>query len=157
MACKKAVPRGISIRLAGLTSREADNENTSLSDIYPKTHKALQKAGYLKNSKLPKLGEILDKRDFEMAESSIRQEEWSKDKRSVYVLESFSGHWQTPLHKTLQRLKEKYKVGWFRPRMIYKRHTNVKEMFLADLNSKIIDGIYDKKNSPKEVRLPSQK
>jgi hypothetical protein len=29
--------------------------------------------------------------------------------------------------------------------MIYKRHTNVKEMLLADLNSKIMYGIYDKK------------
>ena len=41
MACKKGVPRGINIRLAGLTSREADNDNTSLSDIYTKTHTAL--------------------------------------------------------------------------------------------------------------------
>ena len=61
MACKKAVPRGISIRPAGLTSREADNENKSLSDLYPKTHTALKKAGCLRNSKLSKLGEILDK------------------------------------------------------------------------------------------------
>ena len=82
----------------------------SLSDIYPKTHTALKKAGYLRNSKLTKLGEILDGRDIDKEESSIRKEEWSKDKRSVYLIESFSGHCRTPLHKTPQRLKEKCKV-----------------------------------------------
>ena len=61
MACKKVVPVGISICLAGLTSREAGNEDRSLSDIYPKTHTALKKAGCLRNIKLPKLGEILDR------------------------------------------------------------------------------------------------
>ena len=71
MVCRKAVPRGISIRLAGLTSREVDNENKSLSDPYPKTHTVLEKAGYLRNSKLTKLGDILDKSDMDMVESSI--------------------------------------------------------------------------------------
>ena len=113
MACKKAVPRGISIHLAGLTSRKAEHENRSLSDLYPKIHTALKKAGYLRNNKLTKLGEILDKRDMDMAEYSIQQEEWSKDKRSVSAMESFSGHWRTPLHKTLQMLKENTKLAGF--------------------------------------------
>ena len=43
MACKLAVPRGIRIRLAGLTSREADSEKRSLPYLYPKTHTALQR------------------------------------------------------------------------------------------------------------------
>ena len=67
--------------------------NKSLSDIYPRIHTALKKAGYLRNNKLPKLGEILDKQDMDMAESPIQKEEWSKDKRSVYVMGSFNMHW----------------------------------------------------------------
>ena len=70
MACKKAVPRGISIHLAGVTSHEAGNEDRILSDIYPKTHTALKKAGYLRNNKLPKLGEILDRQMLVEAEAA---------------------------------------------------------------------------------------
>ena len=34
--------------------------------------------------------------------------------------------------------------------MIYKHHTNIKEMLLADLNSKIMHDIFDKITAPKK-------
>ena len=73
-ACKWAVPRGISICITGLTTQKANNNDISLSDIYSKTHRPKQ-AGYLKNNKLTKLGDILDKQDIEITVASIQKEE----------------------------------------------------------------------------------
>ena len=67
------------------TSREVGNEGKRLSDIYPKTPMALRKAGYLRNSKLPKLGEILDRRGIDMAESSIRWEKNGQKIKEVFM------------------------------------------------------------------------
>ena len=83
----KAVPRGVSIRLAGLTSRTGESENKSLSDLYPTIHESLKSAGYLRGgNKLPKLGDLLDRREQEKIEAELRREEWKKDMRNVYLL-----------------------------------------------------------------------
>ena len=88
------MPRGINIYFIGLTTRKANNEDESksLSGIYLKMHKARKKTGHLKNNKLPKLSEILDERDIKMAEALVRKEEWLKDRKGIYLLESFSRH-----------------------------------------------------------------
>ncbi len=117
--CKKAIPRGVAIRLSGLTTRTPENENESLSDLYPKTHKALAAARLIKgDDKLPKLGRILDERDIELLESQAKREEWSKDKRNTYVIMEYEGNWRVPVRKTIDRLKEKYGLSWLRHRMV---------------------------------------
>ena len=149
-SCKKAVPRGVSIRLAGLTTETAQNSNLSLSTIYPKVHKALQTSGYLTgDSKLPKLGGILSSRERERMEAICWKEEWSKDKRNTYCLTKYDGNWRTPIHKTIKQLRDNRGLKWLRVRMVYKRHQNVKEMLLGDLQTKTLRGIvtveYEKK------------
>lgn len=47
-ARKKAIPRRVSIRLAGLTTETAQHSKLSLSTNYPKVHKAFQTSGYLR-------------------------------------------------------------------------------------------------------------
>ena len=65
--CLDAIPKSVAISKGCLTTRTAENENTSISDIYPKVHDALIQAGLLKgDEKLPKLGRLLDKRTEEM-------------------------------------------------------------------------------------------
>ena len=64
--CKKAIVKGVSIRLSGLTTRKAHNENKSLSHHYPNFHANLKKAGHLRDdAQLPKLSTILDSRERE--------------------------------------------------------------------------------------------
>ena len=63
-ACKKAIIKSQCIRTAELTSRTPENENSSLSKLYPEVDKALREAGLLKGKiKLPKLSTVLDARE----------------------------------------------------------------------------------------------
>ena len=141
-ACKKAVPRGVSIRLAGLTTRTAGNQDQSLSKIYPHVHDALQQAGYVKGSQLPRLSQILDTRESEIMENQLKKEKWNKDrKRNVYCLSRFDGHWRTPIHKTIHKLRNKRGLKWLRVRMVTKRHQNLKEMLLGDIQQKCMKNI----------------
>ena len=89
---KRAITRGVSIRTAGLTTKTAQNSATSMSIIYPKIHAALQQAGYLKDSQLPKLGKIISTRERERMEAEMRKEERDKDNRSTYLFARCSGH-----------------------------------------------------------------
>ena len=153
-ANKRSIPRGVSIRLAGLTTRTKENEQKSLSTLYPKVHEAMKKSGLLKgDATLPKLGTILDKRMEERMASEMRKEERKKDKRNVYLMVRHSGVWRTPLHRTANKLREKYNLKWLRVRMVYKRHQNLKEMLLGDIATKVMRDIeeagYLKKTSKK--------
>ena len=60
--CKKAVIKSQYMRTAELTPRMPENENSSLSALYPEVDKALREAGLLKGerTKLPKLSTVLD-------------------------------------------------------------------------------------------------
>ena len=74
-------------------------------------------------------------------EAQFRKEEWKKDKRNVYILSRYSGHWRTPIPNTIKRLRKKYGLGWLRVRMLNKRHQNLKEMLLGDIATKVMKGI----------------
>jgi hypothetical protein len=157
----RAVPHGVSIRLAGLTTRTAQNENESLSDIYPDVHSALQKSGYFTGEKkLPSLGQVLDNREREQMASQLRKEERKKDKRNVYVLSRWSGNWRTkPIHKTIKKLADRRGLKWLRARMVHKRHQNLKEMLLGDIQRKVSRGVvsaeYEKKTRKKKCNCRS--
>ena len=69
---------------------------------------------YFLDEKMPKLGKLLDNHAREIMEAELRNEEWKKDKRSVYCLTKHSGNWRTPIHKTIAKLKKKYGLGWLR-------------------------------------------
>ena len=93
----------MAIHLSSLTTRTLANENESLSDLYPKTHKALAAARLIKgDNKLPKLGRILDKRDIKILEAQAKREEWSKDKQNTYVVMEYEGNWRVPARKRIK-------------------------------------------------------
>ena len=118
------------------------NQNKSLSVIYPSVHKALQAVGHLSgDSKLPQLGKVLSNQEREQIEAEVRKDERSKDKRNTYLLTRWSGHWRKPIHKTMKNLKEKRGLGWLHVSMVYKRHNNLKEMLLGDIQQKCMMGI----------------
>ena len=61
--CKRAIPHGVGIRMASLTTRTEENEVKSILELYPKNHKALVAAGLVKASQqLPSLAKVLDDR-----------------------------------------------------------------------------------------------
>jgi len=94
-------------------------------------------------------------------EAEVRKDERSKDKRNTFLLTRWSGHWRKPIHKTIKKLKEKRGLGWLHVRMVYKRHSNLKEMLLGDIQQKCMMGIETaeyvkktrKKNAPAATRL----
>ena len=63
-SCKKAIIKSQCIRTAELTSKTPENENSSLSKLYPEVDKALRKAGLLEGekTKVPKLSTVLGAR-----------------------------------------------------------------------------------------------
>jgi cell pole-organizing protein PopZ len=141
---KRSIPRGVSIRLAGITTRTDENQKESLSSLYPDVHDTMIKSGILKGeAALPKLGKILDSRMEEQIASEMRKEERKKDKRNVYLMSRYSGNWRIPLHKTAKKLRDKHDLKWLRVRMIHKRHQNLKEMLLGDIATKVTSGIVE--------------
>jgi hypothetical protein len=155
--CKDAIPHGTAIRIAGLTTRTTENANTSLSDIAPPVDAALKTAGLLlPESKLPTLGKILDNREREIADAQRARQERTKDRRSVYLITKYSGHWRSrPIQETIKRLKKKYSgLGWIRTRIVHKRHNNLKEMLLGDLQSKLMRTVADGSFTLTKAGLP---
>ena len=74
---QKAIIKSQCIRTAEITTRTPENENSSLSNLYPEVDKALREAGLLKGkTKLPRLGTVLDAR-----EKDIKTAEEKKEKR----------------------------------------------------------------------------
>ena len=141
---KVAISRGVAIRHATLTTRKADNESKSLSELYPDAHKALLAAGLIKEGgRLPKLGRLLANREAEKAASTAREEEMSKDRRSTFCIVRYSGEWRMPISKTLKRLKEKHQLGWLHVRICHRRHNNLQEMLLTDGQSKLMEHVQD--------------
>ena len=72
-ACKKAVIKSQYIRTAELTTRTPENENSSLTELYPEVDEALRSAGLLKKGKLPKLGKVLDARPEEIRKAAEKK------------------------------------------------------------------------------------
>ena len=141
-ACLDAIPKGVAIRLGSLTTRTSKNENKSLSILYPIAHQALLDAGLLKiEERLPKLGELLDEREKEQISTAMKAKARKKDKRNVYISDSWSGNWKEPLHILAKKLAKKNGLGWFRARMAHKRFGNLKEMLLADCAKKVMERI----------------
>ena len=144
--CKKGIVKGVSIRLAGLTTRKTQNENKSLSHHYSNFHANLEKAGHLRGdtTQLPKLSRILDSCDKVRAEAEMERANWKKDtKRTAFLIEKYDGNWRTPVHKTIKKLCEKYDLKWLRVRMTHKHHMNLKEMLLGDITRKVMRGVED--------------
>ena len=141
-SCKKAVIKSQCIRTAELTTKTPENENSSLSNLYPEVDKALREAGLLKGkTKLPKLGKVLDTREKDKKVAAEKKEKRKKDRRTIYIHERFANNWRgTPLHATANKLAKKHKLP-FRFRMCHGRHPNLKETFIADCTKKVFTNV----------------
>ena len=152
---KQKVTRGVSICLAGLTTRIVLNEEDSVSKLYPVVHKSLQNSGHLGgDSKLPTLGKIIDDCGKEMMEAQIWEVEWQKDQKSVHNITQYSGYWHTPIHKIITNIRDNQTLGWLQVRVVYKRHMNLKEVLLKDVQAKYMNGALIE---PKKYRQGKQK
>jgi GIY-YIG catalytic domain len=58
-------------------------------------------------------------------------------RRSIFFCVGFSKAWQTPIHKTIKDIKEKFNLSWLRVSMSYHRFTNLREIFQSDLSKKL--------------------
>ena len=123
-ACKKTVIKSQSILMAELTTRTPENENLSLSILYPQIDKGMREAKLLKkNEKLPKLGHVLDAREKEMKLAAKKRRK-RIDKRVIYIPEKYAGNWRKkPLFVHGNRLAKQHKLP-FRFRPCYGRHLN---------------------------------
>ena len=101
------------------------------------------------------VGTILDSHDEEIREAQVWKEEWQKDKPNTYCILRNSGDWHPPILVTMMnKLKQNYDLGWLYPRMVYKRHQNLKkEMLLSQLQQKCMRGV-DEKCHSKDLHKP---
>ena len=142
---QKAIIRSQIIRTAELITRTPENENSSLSKLYPEVDKALREEGLLKGkTKLPKLGTVLDARE--------------RDIKNAYIHEIFPNNWRgTPLHAMANNLAKKHKLP-FRFRMCHGKNPNLKKTFIADCTKKVFANVTyvptcrtDKEFDPKQA------
>ena len=142
-SCLNAIPGSVAIRLGGLTTITPENENKHLCEIYPEVRNAMIEARLLKDDeKLPKLGPLMDARTKNEAIAKAKKQKRSKDKRTIYVIQEFTGNWRKEAtHKMIERLAKKHGMPWLRVRMAHKRTRNLHEMLLADLAGKIMENV----------------
>ena len=151
-ACKRSVPRGIIICLAGLSSWTKNNNNASLSNIYPKVNAALRSAGHLKNDhKLPKLGAILNAQEREMLEANLKKEERFRDRRNFHLVIRYSGNWRKPEHKAMHELRNKFGLKWLCVRMVYKNTIQIWSKCYLQISIKKMDDIFNGFNLAWEI------
>ena len=76
-----------------MTSRTPENENLSLSALYPEADKALREAGLLKGkTKLFKLSTVLDAREKDIKLAEEKKEKRRKDRRTIYIHEKYASN-----------------------------------------------------------------
>merc|ERR1712137_687546 len=80
------------------------------------------------------------------AESNENKSNKAKKKnqrsRQVYFcIEKSHFFGKEPIHAILNRIKKKYNLPWLRISMCYKKHSNLREIFQSDLNSKLMEDI----------------
>jgi hypothetical protein len=135
--------------LAKLTSININNEDMTLDELYPQHFAALKNANLI-TSKIPTLKEevLRAKLKREMkVERSVKEKVTTNTntnngridtrKRSIFFCVGFSKVWETPIHKMIREVKEKFKLSWLRISMSYHRFTNLREIFQGDLSKKL--------------------
>ena len=158
-SCKYNIGPGVIRRLADLTKRSEDLEYVKVSDYYPKHYQALVTARLNTHKVVPKgrLERMSPADAFILKQGSdpdpCFKQCWAKiescqkstrrsDKRSIHFVNAYSGGFlKTSVFAILKRLKRKYKLKWFRFRVVYSRFPNLEELIQADLRRKLNEGI----------------
>ena len=151
----EAIPRGVFIRLARLTTITDANKDMPIDERYPLHAAALRQAGLITDG-FPTLSEarMMDaeyRRDVELAEgldapdedsaATIPEPKSYQPGRDTFVKVGFSRFWSVPLHAKLKELRVKYRLKWLRLRMAYHCFPNLQSIFSADLGRKVMKGI----------------
>jgi hypothetical protein len=142
-ACFKAIPAGVSTRLAKLTTLLESNANASLQHLYPLHFQKLASAGLVSQFEVPTLSQELLKYEASItAQAKSNKHQRMRDRaRTLYFCIGCSPAWTTPIHRIIKEAKEALGLTWLRVSMSYHRFPNLREFFLRDLQTKLIDGI----------------
>ena len=137
----KAVPHGVIDRLAKLTTITDSNKDATIDEIYPHHATALKAAG-LSPEKYPTIKSIQDSKQINAEARKRAKEKKRKNRnRSVFFCIGHSKGWESPIHVTLKRLRNKHNLKWLRISMSYHRFPNFREMLQGDLSRKLRDGV----------------
>ena len=152
----EAIPRGVFIRLARLTTITDANRDMPIDERYPLHAAALRQAGLAAAGGFPTLGEarLLDSEYRQDAAIAADLEDSDEDSicskpdrqsyqpgRDTFVKFGFSRFWSVPLHAKLKELRVKYGLKWLRIRMAYHCFPNLQSIFSADLGRKVMRGV----------------
>jgi hypothetical protein len=142
---KTAVLQGVELRLVLLTMVSDENKNLSLSEIYPDKHEALSIASQIKSSeKMRSLCEVLNNNS-QSCPSRLENQSRAINKRDSLFIVTYAnlGQSNRPINQIIRRMRNKFKLKWLRPRVIYSCHSNLQEKLLGDLKRKLLWGITD--------------
>jgi hypothetical protein len=136
----RAIPAGVCLRLAKLTTVNEINSNQPLSELYPQHFEALKNANLLWENP-PTLNEVIHKgrnqTNQEVLTMSKLKEKERNRRRSTFFCIGVSKAWLIPVHQIIKEVKKKFNLGWLRVSMSYHRFTNLREIFQGDLSKKL--------------------
>ena len=91
---------------------------------------------------MPTLKEELDRKETTKTLSLRERKQKERERRrTTYFFIGHSNRWKIPIHKTIQRIKNKCGLTWRRVSMSCHRFTNLGEIFQGDLSRKLTLGI----------------
>jgi hypothetical protein len=138
-ACLRAIPIGVSNRLAKLTTIHPSNEQLPLSELYPLHFNKLEQAGLLNEEATATLSQEYSK----YLESTTHQAKSNKHlrerdrSRTIYFCVGYSKAWVKPIHRISKKAKQAIGLSWLRVSMSYHRFPNLREYFQRDLSNKL--------------------
>ena len=141
-ACFDGILKRFEIRTGGLIPRKPSNERKSLSVLNPKIHKALREAASLKEKEqLPKVGDLLDKRDKEMAETAARAAIRNKEKINVYIYERYRGRLERTSTPNHNKVSKEMWTRFLQFRACHVQFNNLKAILLANCGKTVIKNV----------------
>ena len=144
--CFLAITNGVCKRLTKLTTINESNENKKLDEIYPLHFQALEHADLLQGKSAPTLKSVMETlQKFDNDEEKAKKKERDRNRmRAIPFKMAYSKFWSSnPVHKIIKEERAKFSasLSWLRTTMSFRRHNNLREIFQADLNSKITKNV----------------
>jgi len=153
---KAAVLAGVELRLASLTTMTNANSELSLSDIYPDKHEALSIAGQLKPDQKMRTLRAVHEDDSKFGPARLEKRDRAIDHRDSLFIVKYANLGSLPISRRIKRIRNAYRLKWLRPRVIFSRHTNLREKLLGDLNRKLLHGVVDVDYGPRPCNCPAR-
>ncbi len=126
-------------RLALLTTVSEENEDLSLSNIYPDKHEVLSIAGQIKpGKKMQALHKVLND-NLTSGPARLDKRLLAVNKRDSFFIVKYAslGKNHRPINQVIRRLRNEFKLKWLHLHVVYSRHSNLQEKLLGDLKRKL--------------------